>query len=75
MIKSNRRLLRAQNYERCCAHCRYGKPAPDGSGVLCALRGVMRDTSLCKKYEYDPLKREPQRTPALPAFDPEQFTL
>jgi hypothetical protein len=75
MKRSNKKLYRARDYEACCACCVHGKAAPDGSGVLCSLRGVMRDTSLCKKYEYDPVKREPQRSPALPVFDPEQFTL
>jgi len=75
MNHSNRKLYRASEYDPCCALCLHGKPAPDGSGVLCGLRGVMRSQSLCKKYEYDPLKREPQRTPALPAYDPAQFAL
>ncbi|MDR2647715.1 MAG: hypothetical protein LBB67_06300 [Oscillospiraceae bacterium] len=58
-----------------CAHCKRGKQAPDGNSVLCARRGVMLKHSHCAKYQYDPLKRIPPRTPVLPEFDPEQFIL
>lgn len=75
MKRSMRRLFRAEEYEPACEFCRYGKKSPDGGSVLCSLRGVMRMQSRCKKYEYDPVKREPQRSPALPEFDPEQFML
>ncbi|MDR0531174.1 MAG: hypothetical protein LBG83_03820 [Oscillospiraceae bacterium] len=68
-------LYHAERYDAVCGNCRRGKPAPDGSGVLCPVRGVMRSQSSCKKYEYDPLKRKPPQTPDLPAFEPEQFRL
>ena len=68
-------LLRAAQYEAVCENCRCGKPAPDGNSVLCSVRGVMRRKSSCKKYEYDPIKRSPARTPLLPEYDPEEFSL
>ncbi|MDR1464538.1 MAG: hypothetical protein LBJ11_04480 [Oscillospiraceae bacterium] len=58
-----------------CEHCLLGRQAPDGSSVLCNLRGVMRKQSSCRKYCYDPLKRQPLRTPILPKFEAEQFAL
>ena len=75
MKRKVKALLRARDYERVCEFCRYGKPSPDGNNVLCSLRGVMRRQSVCKKYEYDPIKRKPERAPLLPEFDPEQFAL
>ena len=75
MSKKNKALFRAKEYEPACELCRHGKLAPDGQSVLCARRGVMRRQSSCKKYEYDPLKRQPRRTPLLPEFDPEAFAL
>ena len=75
MSKKNRALYRGKDYEPACELCLHGKLAPDGSSVLCSLRGVMRRTSRCKKYEYDPIKREPKHTPLLPEFDPEAFAL
>jgi len=75
MKKSLKGLLQAEKYQPACEFCRCGKSAPDGSSVLCSVRGVMRKQSCCKKYEYDPLKRKPSRAPLLPEFDPEQFAL
>ncbi len=75
MKKHLRGLLRAKKYEAACENCRYGKPAPDGTSVLCSVRGVMRKKSVCKKYAYDPLKRIPARAPLLPDYDPGQFEL
>ena len=75
MKRAMKGLLRASKYEPACEFCRFGKSAPDGSSVLCSVRGVMRKTSRCKKYEYDPVKRKPNRAPLLPEYDPEEFAL
>ena len=75
MKRAMKGLLRAVKYEPACELCRYGKSAPDGSSVLCSVRGVMRRQSCCRKYEYDPLKRRPSRALLLPEYDPEQFAL
>jgi len=75
MKRKLKRLLRAGDYKPACEFCRHGKPSPDGHSVLCSLRGVMRRQSSCKKYEYDPIKRRPERAPMLPEFDPGEFTL
>jgi hypothetical protein len=75
MKRAMKGLFRGSKYEPACEFCRYGKSAPDGSSVLCSVRGVMRRRSSCKKYEYDPLKRKPKRAPLLPEYDPEEFAL
>lgn len=75
MFSTKKRLLRGEAYPPACELCRYGKQAPDGSSVLCSVRGVMRKQSSCKSYEYDPIKRQPGRAPLLPEFDAEQFML
>jgi len=75
MKRAMKGLLRATKYAPACEFCRFGKSAPDGSSVLCSVRGVMRKQSCCKKYVYDPLKRKPSRAPLLPEYDPEMFAL
>jgi len=70
-----KRLLRVTKYEPACEFCRWGKSAPDGSSVLCSERGVMRKSSYCRKYEYDPIKRRPNRAPLLPEYDAQEFEL
>lgn len=59
------------NPEHVCAFCEYGTTLPaDMEGnvfVLCKKLGaVVRDTHICRRFSYDPLKREPHGTKALP---------
>jgi len=58
-----------------CAYCLHSSPAPDGEHVLCAKKGVMLMDSACKKYSYDPLKRQPRLRPALPNYEEAEFQL
>jgi hypothetical protein len=67
--------IKKETYPPQCAYCGRGRAAPDGESVLCLLCGVMRKSSSCKKFRYDPLKRVPHTTPVLPAFDEEEFRL
>ena len=56
--------------EKVCAFCEYAAPAPadkDGNEyVICSKKGLMREGSVCRKFSYDPLKREPMKRRALP---------
>ena len=50
-----------KNTEPQCAFCEHGSPVGDGETVLCRKMGaVMQSFSKCKKFKYDPLKREPK---------------
>ena len=59
--------------ERACAFCEYGTPAPsdkDGKEfVICAKKGLVRENGSCRKFSYDPLKREPAKRPPLPEVE------
>ncbi len=62
--------------EHVCAFCEYGTPLPaDLEGnvfVLCKKLGaVVRDTHICRRFSYDPLKREPGGTKVLPKTEAE----
>ncbi|HPZ00203.1 MAG TPA: hypothetical protein PLS28_01895 [Clostridiales bacterium] len=48
-----------------CKYCSVGKLSPTGKEVLCVKRGIMLPDSSCKRFQYDPLKREPDRKPKL----------
>ena len=56
--------------EKICAFCEYSAPAPsDMEGneyVICSKKGLVRDGYVCRKFSYDPLKREPSVSRALP---------
>ncbi len=58
-----------------CAICEYGRPSADAQRVLCKKKGVTSPSFSCKKFKYDPLKREPYRAPKLPVFDGSEFSL
>ena len=56
--------------EKVCAFCEYSAPAPaDKEGneyVICSKKGLVREGSVCRKFSYDPLKREPAEKHTLP---------
>lgn len=56
--------------EKFCAYCEYASPAPtdrDGNEyVICSKKGLVRDGAACRKFSYDPLKREPTKRRELP---------
>ena len=58
-----------------CKYCAYGRASAGGDEVLCEKRGVMLPDSSCKKFSYDPLKREPSRRGAPSGFTAEDFSL
>ena len=56
--------------EKVCGFCEYAAPAPaDKEGneyVICSKKGLVREGSVCRKFSYDPLKREPAEKYTLP---------
>lgn len=58
-----------------CTYCFYGEKTEDNTGVLCRRKGVMPLDGSCRKFKYDPLKREPKRMPELPVYHEEDFKL
>ncbi len=57
-----------------CALCEIGRLSPDGKTVLCVNRGVMQPDDCCRKFRYDPLKREPIM-PKMTSHDKSEFEL
>jgi hypothetical protein len=71
----NKKLLNAKEHTPACAYCLHGRLSPDKRSILCVKRGVVALDYACRRYEYDPLKRQPRRAPTLPTFSPEDFEL
>ena len=45
-----------------CGCCEYAELAPDSNVAVCRkIGGIMQLHSKCKKFRYDPLKREPKK--------------
>lgn len=73
--KKRKKSLFGNGVEISCEHClRNG--AKQGEEPLCTLRLTLQNGK-CKKYEYDPLRREPRTAPGLRpgSFDEEDFKL
>ena len=59
--------------EKFCAFCEFGTPVPGPDGedtdVVCPKKGVVRATYVCRRFRYDPLKRNPKEKPPLPEWE------
>lgn len=59
-----------------CAYCEHGTTTADKETVLCKKQGaVMQSFSKCKKFRYDPLKREPKVVKLLSDYKKEDFSI
>ncbi|MBO5019735.1 MAG: hypothetical protein J6D52_03620 [Clostridia bacterium] len=59
----------------CCEYCVYGTNSEFSNEVICIKRGVTDAKDYCRKYKYDPLKREPARQKISDNYRPEDFLL
>ena len=59
-----------------CSYCAHGSSISDEE-VICLHRGVVSSDGHCRKFSYDPLKREPEHhsLPALKEYKAEDFSL
>lgn len=69
------KLFKGSN-EPQCAHCEYAEISEDSSVAICRkIGGIMQLSSKCKKFRYDPLKREPRSLKLAGDFDKSDFAL
>lgn len=57
-----------------CQYCKHGKPVPSGAEIICVHKGITPPDGACRKFKYDPLKRQP-KIRQLQEFSEEDFTL
>lgn len=59
-----------------CGYCEYAEIASGSEVVVCRkIGGIMQLHSKCKKYRYDPLKREPKRISFSGEFTKDDFEI
>ena len=58
-----------------CALCEYANHLQDVNYVLCSKKGVVSADFCCKKFCYDPLKRQPKRIRVLGEYSPDDFSI
>lgn len=58
-----------------CEYCKNGNLSPTGREVLCRAKGIVDLSYSCKKYVYDPLKRQPKKMSADTGYSAADFEL
>ena len=69
-------MLFRKNMPKSCAYCRFGTKL-DEEQILCTKKGLVEITSSCRRFKYDPCKRQPlkAKAPNFEAYNEEDFTL
>lgn len=58
-----------------CEYCVHGERSVYAKEILCKKRGVTEYRDSCRKYKYNPLKRDPIKTKIGDNYSPEDFKL
>ena len=64
---------RKPDIDKICEKCEFSTPICDELNVLCMKRGVVPAGHSCRKFIYDPLKRDPGKIPGI--FLPDDDTI
>lgn len=69
-------MLFRKKTPRSCTTCLFATDLSENT-LLCSKKGVVKDTSSCSKYRYDPCKRIPPsvKAPDFTKYTDEQFKL
>ena len=70
-----RKLLNVKEQTPQCATCVHARVVEGDAQLLCVRDGVVEATDVCRRYEYDPLKRKPVKHRLAGWFTPEDFAL
>ena len=70
MAKKNKHEI-----NKVCAFCELAEALNNQEKMLCSRKGVVASDYCCRKFVYDPLKREPSPPVKLPTVDPADFIL
>lgn len=58
-----------------CEYCVYGERSPYTNDILCKKQGITQLRDSCRKYKYDPLKREPMKAKIADNYTSDDFKL
>ena len=69
-------MLFRKKISRSCSYCTYGTIIGNDQ-ILCSKKGVVNQSSHCRKFSYDPCKRIPLKAKALDfrKYDQEDYSL
>ncbi|MBR3815526.1 MAG: hypothetical protein IKJ27_02230 [Clostridia bacterium] len=69
------KIFNKKKYPKACSNCLYGRTPKDNQSVLCEINGIVDLNDKCRHYEYDPLKRKPERIVINSEYTAEDFKL
>ena len=58
-----------------CEYCAYGKRTDDYDMIMCPRKGIVSPFFRCRRFTYNPIRREPKRDDSHMGFKPEDFSL
>ena len=61
--------------EPACKYCLRSQRTEDDTIILCPKKGVVLAEDSCRRFKYDPLKRQPGNMPELGNYTADQFEL
>lgn len=69
------KLIDKKKYSKVCMNCRYGRTPKDKESVLCEKKGIVDPNGKCRHYQYDPLRRIPERAVIANDYTEDDFKL
>lgn len=69
------RIFVKKDIEPQCKYCVFGTPSGEESVVCRKVGGIMQPFSKCRRFKYDPLKREPRVKSLSSDFSKEDFSI
>ena len=61
------------DYSKVCLYCENATVLQGENTVLCKYKGVVSEDYVCRKFVYDPLKREPKSALKIPTLSPDEL--
>ena len=68
-------MIFGKDIAKYCAFCEYSSDLKTNDEMVCIHRGIVDKAFTCKKFKYDPLKREPVSKPKLKEYSDKTFSL
>lgn len=68
-----KKLTNPKAHPASCSYCEFGRLSPNGVSILCVKKGIVKRDGQCRRFVYDPLKREPTVLPDVPKPDASDF--
>lgn len=61
--------MKDERIEKYCRFCEHAETLTDSDKMLCRKRGIVPSSYICRKFVYDPLKREVRRHADVPKLE------